>query len=437
MAHLISLQETSITLPEGWKLRAALTPPPHDAIDIDAELKKGLKTPIGASSPINYDYRGKNVCVVIDDATRPTPVNRIFPTLLNTLLEAGASGDRLTVLVANGTHAPMSKDAIFNRLGVTGKDKINVVNHDAQDESILDDLGVEEGLPLKINRLVTASDIVFSIGTIEPHIMAGFGGGYKNIVPGCACLATVSATHLFGPAASRFGSVGRFPEDCAVRRRIDAAAKKAVPNCFIINTVLDPDNAAVGLFCGEPMEAHHKGCELAREVWGAPLKEKADILLASGYPMTHDLCQASKAFSTGIDALREGGMVLLVLRCHNGLGDYCVSPTNRSYEETKTIVRGQGTEGYVEAKRKERGENGFSESMPFYETFLTQSNSEALRKADIYVTTPDIPFETLSGFGLFKAFASVEAMIEEARLRFPAADVVLSPSGGTCFPYFK
>jgi nickel-dependent lactate racemase len=334
----------------------------------------------------------------------------------------------------------MSEDAILHRLGFEKNENpevLRLVNHDSRDASALKDLGslvYEDGeMPLLINRNVIEADAVFSIGTIEPHIMAGFGGGYKNILPGCAGLETVSATHLLGPAASRFGNVGRFPEDCAVRRRIDDAARKAVPNCFIINTVLDSANNVAGVFCGEAGQAHRVGCEMARKVWGAPLAGRADVLLASGYPMTHDLCQASKAFSTGIEAVKEGGMVLLALRCRDGLGDYCVSSTDMAYEEVRAIVRSRGTESYVEVKRKEtRG----SSPMSFYEAFLTQSNAEALRKADVYVYAPDIPFEVISRFGLFKAFRSMESMIEEARTRFPKAEVVLSPSGGTCFPYF-
>jgi nickel-dependent lactate racemase len=422
-------------------LSSTLETRPYEPIDIQRGLKKGLEHPIGVPSPLWRNYRNKKICVVIDDMTRPTPVRQIFPTLLEALLGAGAACSDITVLVANGTHAPLTDEAIFRRLGLENRPKVvNAVNHDPQNAAELENLGYldfdGEKMPLSVNRRITEADAVFSVGTIEPHIMAGFGGGYKNIVPGCAGLDTISATHLLGPASRRFGNVGRFPANCPVRIRIDAAARRAVPDCFIVNTVLDFAGSAVGLFCGDPGEAHLEGCRLAREVWGAPLKDRAQILLGSGYPMTHDLCQASKAFSTGIDALREGGLVLLALRCRNGLGDYCVSPTRRSYEETREIIRRYGTERYVELKLEElkQSQPSFRE-MPFYENFLTQSNAEALRKADVFIYTPDIPFEIVSGFGLFKAFQTLESMLEEARSILPEAEVILSPSGGTCFPY--
>jgi hypothetical protein len=131
--------------------------------------------------------------------------------------------------------------------------------------------------------------------------------------------------------------------------------------------------------------------------------------------------------------VREGGLVMLVLSCKNGLGDYCVTPTAAPYEEVRRIVRERGTEAWVEEKIREKG----VDSLPFYETFLTHSNAEALRKADVFVYTPDIPYETMKSFGLFKAFPSLESMTDAARELHPRADFLVSPSGGTCYPYLR
>ncbi len=429
----LPLREGFLTaeLPPSWEVCQILESPLHESIDVEKLLKEALADPIGALPPSSVNYDGKDICVIVDDATRPTPVNEIFPVLLEILQSSGASKERITVLVATGTHAPMPDKALFERLGIEAADGLNIINHNCWDDSNLADLGTTPlGLPLKLNRLVVEADYVFSIGTIEPHIMAGFGGGYKNIVPGCAGLETVQATHLLGPASERFGNVGKMPDVCSVRMRIDDAASMAVPSCFVINTVLDFSKRPVGLFCGEAMEAHRLGCLLAGEVWGVPLKEKAEIVIGSSYPMTHDLCQGSKAFAMGVEALRPGGLVLLLLSCEHGLGDYCVSSTKMSYDEVKNAIREHGTEHYVELKKKEKG----SELLPFYEVFLTQSNSEALRKAEIFVYSPDIPYEVMNSFGLFRAFPSMESMIAEAGRIFPNAKVVVSPCAGACYP---
>lgn len=424
-----------VHLPASWRLAGSLTGEPFPSIDLGAALEEALAAPIGATPPLEEDFTGWKICFVIDDATRPTPVHELFPTLLEGLLSRGAKKP-VTVVVANGTHAPMSEEAIAARLGVSDLRGLNVRNHDCMDNSSLLNMGVSpSGMPMKIAKCVVEADLVVSIGTIEPHIMAGFGGGLKNIVPGCAGLDTISATHLLGPAAERFGNVGRFVESCAVRKRIEEASSLAVKRCFVVNTVLDANNRPVGLFCGEARSAHRRGAELARKVWGVRIDEKADILIGTSAPMIHDLCQGSKAFSTGIAGVRPGGLVMLFMECREGLGDYCVSPTSIPYERAREILRAEGTERYVELRREADGGGDKS----FYEVFLTQSNAEALRKADVFIYCPDIPASVLNGFGLFKAFDSPEEMIAEASRLFPDGEtksVLYSPSGGTCFPYF-
>lgn len=421
----------ALELPPGWMVQEVLQNRKVESIDLAEALREGLTSPIGAASPLCRDYKDRDICIVVDDETRPTPVDAIFPRLWDFLRGSGAESERTTVLVAAGAHAPMSREAICRRLGVSDPEGMRLVCHDCRDEAALKDLGrTPSGMPIRINGAVVMADFVFSIGTIEPHIMAGFGGGYKNIVPGCAGLETVAATHLLGPAMERFGNVGRHAASCPVRLRIDEAASAAVKNCFIVNTVLDASHGIAGLFCGDPLEAHRMGCLLAERVWGGKLSARGDVLLGSSSPMVHDLCQASKALSMGAGALREGGIILMVLCCRNGLGDYCVSPTARNYEENRRIIRSYGTEYYLERKREELG----GASLPFYESFLTQSNAEALRKADIFVHSPDIPADELNAFGLFRAFVSVGAMLEEAGRCFPRASVVLSPHSGACYP---
>lgn len=423
----------SVKLPESWRLERSLIGDGFPQIDLRKELEKKLAEPTGVSSFYERDFTGKKICFVVDDATRPTPVREIFPALLGAVVSANASPSDISVVIANGTHAPMSDAAIADRLGVEEFGGIRVYNHDCMNGEMLVDLGVSpSGLPLKINRIVAQADLVISVGTIEPHIMAGFGGGLKNIVPGVAGLETISTTHLMGPAAERFGNVGRFVEDCAVRQRIEEAAGMAVRECFVANTVLDAYNRPVGLFCGDAASAHRQGAALARNVWGVRVERAADVLIGTSAPMVHDLCQGSKAFSTGIAGVRPGGLVMLLMECREGLGDYCVSPTSIPYERAKEILRTEGTERYVALRREEDGGRDRS----FYETFLTQSNAEALRKADVFVHSPDIPAEVLNRFGLFRAFDSIETMIREAAKSFPEAEVLFSPNGGTCFPYF-
>lgn len=422
----------TFSLPSSWIERATLMPESNLCeIDLDSEMERQLVVPIAMDSPLSEDFSSSKVCVVVDDATRPTPVRRLFPTLLRKLKEKGLQEKNLTVLISCGTHAPMTEENILNRLGIPSPGGIRIVNHDCFTEDGLCPLGTtSSGMEISLNRHLMEGDMLFLIGTIEPHIMAGFGGGLKNILPGCAGLKTIMDTHLMGPAEERFGNIGLFSNECAVRQRIEEGALLAKKSCFLINTVLDPFNKPIGLFCGDPIEAFREGCILAKRTWGISVPFQSDVFIVSSNPMNHDLCQASKSFGSGTSAIRPDGLLIACLSVENGLGDYSVSPTDRGYEFTRDFIRKDGVEEYVLWKERESGRE-FS----FYERFLSHSNGQVLRTADVYVYCPEIPERVLNSFGFFRGFNCMEKLLKEAERNFPGAEVIVSPYGGACFPY--
>ena len=55
------------------------------------------------------DYRGKRVLLIVPDGTRSAPVGLLFKTLHEQIADATKAFD---VLIALGTHQPMSESAI-------------------------------------------------------------------------------------------------------------------------------------------------------------------------------------------------------------------------------------------------------------------------------------------------------------------------------------
>src|ERR1044071_4328196 len=62
------------------------------------------------------DYTGKRAILIIPDATRTAPVGLLFKTIHK---QIGAATAALDVLVALGTHQPMSEEAICQRLEIS------------------------------------------------------------------------------------------------------------------------------------------------------------------------------------------------------------------------------------------------------------------------------------------------------------------------------
>ena len=62
------------------------------------------------------DYKGKRVLLIVPDATRTCPLGLLFRGLHEQIGGATAAFD---VMIALGTHQPMSEEAICERLGIS------------------------------------------------------------------------------------------------------------------------------------------------------------------------------------------------------------------------------------------------------------------------------------------------------------------------------
>src|SRR5260221_9944647 len=61
------------------------------------------------------DYKDKKVLLIVPDATRTCPLGMLFAGLFD---QIGAATKRFDVMIALGTHQPMSEEAISARLAI-------------------------------------------------------------------------------------------------------------------------------------------------------------------------------------------------------------------------------------------------------------------------------------------------------------------------------
>jgi nickel-dependent lactate racemase len=75
----------------------------------------------------------------------------------------------------------------------------------------------------------------------------------------------------------------------------------------------------VGAVTGHPVQAYRKGAARSREVYQALLPQEADIVVADSYPYDSELWIASKGIYAAELAVREGGVVILITPCPEGV----------------------------------------------------------------------------------------------------------------------
>ena len=277
--------------------------------DIPAAISNALRSPINSPPlPDLIKVHGKKTVILVDDNTRSTPQDIVLPILLKALNGSGVADEQITVLIALGTHRPMTADEILERFGEEVVSQVKVINL-PQSDSDFEDFGVSElGTPIHISKKFLESDMSIAVGNIIPHMYAGWAGGAKMIQPGITSHDTTAQTHLLaGPRVYEIlGTV-----DNAVRAEMEIIAEKAGLK-FILNFVLNSRGEVVGVVAGHFVDAHRAGVEIAKQIYLIELSEKPDIVIASSHPADRDLWQGFKAVNNCGMLVKDGGTLIVL-----------------------------------------------------------------------------------------------------------------------------
>ncbi len=281
--------------------------------DGQAILREALANPVG-SGGLEESLTGRTICIV-NDATRTTPTAEVLEVIYPQLKDR-----EIEFLVATGAHrAPTEEEyrGIFGRH--YGEFKGRVRAHDARGDETVYAGRTGRGTEVYINRRFRDADRVLVIGSVEPHYYAGFTGGRKAIIPGLASFRTIEQNHRL--ALEEGAGIMRL-EGNPVEEDLEEALQLLRKEIFSITAVTDGRGDIYAAYAGDLGETFRAAVEKAKEVYSVRVGPLADVVVtAAGPPMDKSLYQAHKALYNGALGLREGGTLILVSRCGEGIGE--------------------------------------------------------------------------------------------------------------------
>jgi nickel-dependent lactate racemase len=305
--------------------RPPLLPPSENDL-----VRKRIARPVG-SLPLRELVRPRDsVAIPVSDITRYSATEKFLTPLLGETDAAGIPRKNVTVFVARGTHRALSDKELREVVGPEISSGIRVAQSDPDGET--KHLGAtSRGTPVEISRPLMEHDRIVLTGTITFHYFAGFGGGRKALVPGCAARETASATHyrIFrtdGPGKhplSRPGVLAGNP----VHEDILEAVAMASPT-FLFNTLLTPQKKIFDAVAGHWQKAHEEACARFAKVYRVPLPKRYPLVIASagGFPKDINFIQSHKALDNAFQTAEEGGVIILLAECRDGFGSPAFFP---------------------------------------------------------------------------------------------------------------
>ncbi len=424
--------ELSVALPMNWRVLGTAVPRESRETKTPAEAcAEALREPIGCSRLASRDLSAARVVLVADDHSRTTPVAEFVRPVLEELRSGGARDESISFLLANGVHRESTPEEVEAKLGSEIAAQYPWRCHDAHDLSGLTDVGTtSRGTRVFMNRVLREADLIICLGAVEPHLLLGFGGGLKMLVPGCAGTETIGRNHLQGIGGALFDYVGVRGGDSPMRLDLEEAAMLLRRDVFIVNAAMDERSRPVRFFCGDPLLAHRAAESFVEGLVGLEIPEQADVVLTNSFPMDSDLRQSAKCLGNWLHACRPGGVMMGCLRAERGLGEIPLPKKTFPYPIMRGLLKLIGKKrilGLVEKAKK--GE-------PVEEVFIGHFGLQMLRRNHlaIFNDNPALPEDIGRKMGMARSFTRVQEMVLWASARVPErATVWVVPFGGSTY----
>ncbi len=400
----------TVELPEANLLAELHANPMDHPLTGTAAVEAALAAPIGAP-PLEQVLRpGETVAIVTSDISRPLPTWEVLPPVLDRLYAAGIRREDITLVFALGSHRPHTPEEMRHLAGDRAYEEIRCVDSDPND---CIRLGVtQNGTPVDITRAVAEADRRICLGNIEFHYFAGYSGGAKALMPGVSTPAAIQANHrlMVRPEAC----AGRM-EDNPLRRDIEQAGAICGVD-YLVNVVLDEHKHIVHAVAGDCTLAHRAGCAYLDRMYRKPIPARADIVLVSqgGAPKDANLYQTQKALDNAKHAVRDGGTIILIGACPEGMGSAAFARWFAQADSPQALVERIGREFELGGHK-------------------AAAIGMALAHARIDLVSEMDPAFVRSLF--LNPQPSAQAALDQALARYgPRATVIAMPFGGATLP---
>lgn len=384
--------------------------------DIKKALYASLNNAIDAPPLRGYAKKGDKLALVVSDMSRFwMRQDLVIPHLITYLNEeCGVPDEDIVIVIANGTHIGGSEEELRQLVTAEIYDRVQVVNHDCLAEDLVYIGTTSRGTRVSINPYVATRKVI-CVGAATQHVMAGFGGGRKSILPGVASMEAIRQNHAhsldpLAPRSNPLIGVGVLPGNPLNEDMCEAAAM--VPELFIINLVMNAEMKLAYLFSGHWLHAWQRACDAAERIYEVPIAEKADVVITScgGYPKDMSLYQGSKVIDNVESALKPGGTLVLLMQCCEGGG------AAEYFDWLKPLK-----EGTLDATLRERF------TIPGYIFYLNCEQAQRYR----IVMLSDIAKQDVAAMGM-TAYDNTEDLM--AALDLDGKSIYVIPNGSTVIP---
>ena len=386
--------------------------------DIRAALFESLEYPVDSAPLAARIAPGASVALVVSDMSRFwMRQDLVIPHLVEYLhTRCGVAYEKLTIVVANGTHIGGDEQELRTLVTDSVYDQVRVENHNCEADDLVYLGTTAHDTPVWINRTVATADFVVCLGACTHHIMAGFGGGRKSILPGVSGLQTIRHNHAYSldPKCLRSNpKIGNGVLEGNPLHEDMCEAAAMVKNLFMVNLVMNAQMALTAIFSGHYLHAWEEGCKLVNKIYQVDVPEQADVIVTScgGFPKDISLYQGTKTVDNVESGLKPGGTLIIMMEAPEGGGP------EEYFGWCKNLL-----DGTIETRLRE----AFTVA-----GYIFFQNCEQAQRQNIFLYST-IPDALVRPMGM-RSFSDMDELLKAAAL--DGKSIYVIPNGATVVPH--
>jgi lactate racemase len=287
--------------------------------DPAADILQALRHPIHSKPLREIVRRGDSVAFIINDTTRIANSHVFMPLLLDEMQSVGIPDKDMFIIFSLGTHHPLTEKEMIGIVGPQVAKRIKMINPEPNDLTQYQKMGTtSRGNEVFFHKRVAEADRIICTGSIVYHFFAGFGGGRKALFPGVAAYETIRRNHALMLEAG--AELGKLRGNPVYEDQIEGT--EMLRPSFLLNVVLNEKGDFLKVFAGDYIQAHQEGCRFVESIYSTGLSRPADLVIATcgGYPKDINVYQLQKTMDNAWLAVREGGVVIILGECREGVG---------------------------------------------------------------------------------------------------------------------
>jgi len=319
---------TSLQIPQA-NVGRILRPWQDDQTQDNAEtIRNALKNK--RAENFKDQVAGKRLCVLTEDGTRGGPGGDVFGQCFDLMKHSSA----VLFLICTGTHSPQTAEnaairrQILDAAGRAGIGDFSVHIHDCRHDEFIDAGRTSHGTDILVNAQAHEADAFLVISDVKVHYFAGYSNAVKNFVPGICAFKTAEQNHSL--ALDTRSTFGCHPWQADGRRRDNPLARDQLEGMrlivkhrpvYTLSTISSAGSVNWARF-GE-IESVSREAFATVDQRNTHTVEAAGRLVVSpgGLPNDISLYIAQRALELTKNAVLDGGEILFLAACPNGIGE--------------------------------------------------------------------------------------------------------------------